>query len=109
MDGWCVAACAEFVALCMCVCMASAWKHLRDGAVGRMAMLNPHAHLLGRVVEARPHRRSDWVRCRVVAVSWKGAVCVRQMGRDVPGRWIHKSLAPDRVRLIESGDGECSS
>ncbi len=63
--------------------------------------LNPHAHLLGRVVECRVYEASDWERYIVVAVSWEGAVCVRRESTPkITGRWIPKDKAPERVREV---------
>ena len=69
-------------------------RGLREG-------LNPHAHLLGKTVEARVYEASDWERMVVVAVSWKGGVCVRRASDpDGRGRWIKKAFVPDRVREV---------
>ena len=63
---------------------------------------NPYARLLGRVVEAKVYEGSKWEKVLVVAVSWRGSVCVRPV-RDLSskGRWIHKTVAPERVRELE--------
>lgn len=72
-------------------------RELREG-------LNPHAHLLGKIVEARVYEASDWERMVVVAVSWKGGVCVRYASDpDGRGRWIKKQLVPYRVREVANG------
>lgn len=69
-------------------------RELREG-------LNPHAHLLGKIVEARVYEASDWEPMVVVAVSWKGAVCVRYANDpDGRGRWIKKQFVPYRVREV---------
>jgi hypothetical protein len=64
--------------------------------------LNQHAHLLGKQVDARVYEGSPWERMVVVAVSWRGAVCVRPV-RDMQtkGRWIPKNLVPLRVMEVE--------
>ena len=68
----------------------------------RLQFANPYAHLLGRTVEARVYEGSDWERMVVVAVSWRGAVCVRpERDLETMGRWIRKDLTPTRVREIE--------
>ena len=68
----------------------------------RLQFSNPHAHLLGRTVEARVYEASKWERMVIVAVSWRGAVCVRP-SRDMsaPGRWIPKQFVPQRVREVQ--------
>lgn len=64
--------------------------------------LNKHARLLGKEVEAKVYEGSEWERMVVVAVSWRGAVCVRPVhDLTTKGRWIHKSKAPGRVRWPE--------
>lgn len=67
--------------------------------------LNPYAHLLGKEVEAKVYEASNWERVVVVAVSWRGAVCVRPV-RDMQakGRWIHKDVAPMRVLEVGNND-----
>lgn len=67
--------------------------------------LNPYAHLLGKEVEAKVYAASNWERVVVVAVSWRGAVCVRPV-RDMQtkGRWIHKDAAPMRVLEVGNND-----
>ncbi len=66
-----------------------------------VASLNPYAFLLGRVVEARVYEASRWERMVVVAVSWKGAICVRPEADPLASaRWISKEAAPERVRMI---------
>ena len=71
----------------------------------RSQFVNPYARLLGKTVEAKVYEGSDWERMVIIAVSWKGAVCVRrELDMVAPGRWIHKSKVPCRVREID-GDG----
>lgn len=67
--------------------------------------LNPYAHLLGKEVEAKVYAASNWERVIVIAVSWRGSVCVRPV-RDMQtkGRWIHKDVAPMRVREVGNND-----
>ena len=67
--------------------------------------LNPYAHLLGKEVEAKVYAASNWERVVVIAVSWRGAVCVRPV-RDMQtkGRWIHKNVAPMRVREVSDDE-----
>lgn len=66
-----------------------------------LASYNPHAHLLGKEVEARVYEGSRWERMVVVAVSWKGSVCVRYASDpEGRGRWIKKEFVSDRVREI---------
>ena len=43
-----------------------------------------------------------WRRCRIVAVSWRGAVAVRNV-TDASGRhakWISKDKVPERMRWV---------
>lgn len=63
--------------------------------------LNPHAHLLGKVVEAKVYEASEWELMVVVAVGWHGAVCVRPLSdTSYRGRWIRSELAPSRIREV---------
>ncbi len=68
----------------------------------RLQFANPYAHLLGRTIEAKVYEGSDWEKMVVIAVSWRGAVCVRPV-RDLAtkGRWIPKYYAHERVREIQ--------
>ena len=60
--------------------------------------LNPYAHLLGKEVEARVYEGSTYERMVVVAVSWRGSVCVRPVrDMEAKGRWIPKNKVPLRV------------
>ena len=98
------------IGLLMCVCgvlfvwaltVTADWREAAK-RLERLQFANPHARLLGRVVEARIYEASDWERVVVVAVSWKGGVCVRPMrDMEAPGRWIRKQLVPDRVREVQ--------
>lgn len=50
----------------------------------------------------------EWHRCRVVAVSHKGAIAVRNVS-DPSGRhakWIPRDEVPERVRFVNGGFGE---
>ena len=68
----------------------------------RMQFANPYAHLLGKTVEAKVYEASEWERMVVVAVSWRGAVCVRpEHDLGTIGRWIKKDLTPTRVREVQ--------
>lgn len=90
---------AAFCVVASAWCALVAWRAVRGRRDGRA--MNPHARLLGQVVEAKIYEASDWERMVVVAVSWEGAVCVRRLsnmrGR---GRWIPKDKAPHRVREV---------
>lgn len=48
-------------------------------------------------------RKGDgtWRECVVIAVSWKGAMCVRNTadGSGRHGKWIPKESVPERVRF----------
>ena len=102
MDGWVVATLTTMAALAMCATVAGSWRHVAARRKERLDAYNPHARMLGREVEARTHRRARWERCVVVAVSWKGAVCVRTTRNpQAPGRWIPKELAGERVREVD--------
>lgn len=69
----------------------------------RLQFTNPYARFLGKIVEAKIYEASDWERVLVVAVSWKGSLCVRPV-RDLgaSARWIHKGKVPMRVREIKT-------
>ncbi len=62
---------------------------------------------LGRECWVRPCSRIAWRRCVVVAVSWRGAVCVRDADRvhEDSGRWIKKQSVGWRVRW-DAPEGE---
>ena len=65
---------------------------------------NPHAHRLGRICWVRPHSGKRWREHVVVAVSWKGAICVRPTDRlDEDGYWIKKQNVDWRVRWVAPG------
>lgn len=68
---------------------------------------NPYAGWLGRECWVRPAQRpSRWTHCVVVAVSWKGAVAVRDWDRmdGDGGRWIKKQNVGWRVRFTDPSD-----
>ena len=81
------------------------WHAARsEAAMGRLRPLNPHAHLLGQVVEARLYEGSDWERYIVVGVGWRGSLCIRRVA-DPHGRgwWVkHSVLTADRFREVET-------
>ena len=86
-----------------CVCWAYVRGAEQQGGGERMRQMNPHAWMLGRTVDARVYEGSDWEHMVVVAVSWKGAVCVRPLENlSTRGRWIRKELVPERVRVIDN-------
>lgn len=94
---------AAFCVIASAWCALVAWRAVR-GRRDERAM-NPHARLLGQVVEARIYEASDWERCVVVAVGWHGAVCLRREdNQGTPGRWIPSYLAASRVREVGDGD-----
>ena len=63
---------------------------------------NEYAGWLGKDCWVRPVSRPSWRRHVVVAVSWKGAVCVRRADRlDEDGYWIKKHNVSWRVRFDE--------
>ena len=60
----------------------------------------PYGRWLGRTCWVRPLHRESWRECVIVAVSWKGAVCVRDAGSlDEDGYWIKKYNVEWRVRF----------
>ena len=65
---------------------------------------NPHAHLLGQVVEARLYEGSDWERYIVVGVGWHGSLCIRRAAEPHGrGWWVkHSVLTADRFREVEA-------
>ena len=65
-------------------------------------VVSPHAYLLGRLMEVRKYDASDWEPCVVVAVGWRGSVCVRRIcDIDRPGFWVHHDRAVTHLREIE--------
>lgn len=69
--------------------------------------LNPYGKWLGRHCWVRPISRPKWAEHVIVAVSWKGAVCVRQVDRlDEDGYWIKKQNVSFRVRFEQPEVGD---
>jgi len=59
---------------------------------------NPYGSWLGRKCWVRPLRKPEWREHAITAVSWKGAVCVREIDRlGEDGYWIKKENVPFRV------------
>lgn len=69
---------------------------------------NRYSEWLGRECWVRPSHGGRWRRHVVVAVSWKGAVCVRDPDREGKGYWVRKENVRHRVRFDrpEKGKGE---
>ncbi len=60
---------------------------------------NPHAKMLGEVVQAKVSERDKWRKMRIVAVSHKGAVAVRPVSDPyASARWIAKDKVSERMR-----------
>jgi hypothetical protein len=60
---------------------------------------SPYGRWLGRTCWVRPCGRPNWVAHTIVAVSWRGAVCVRRADRmEDDGYWIKKENVLWRVR-----------
>ena len=60
---------------------------------------SPYADWLGKRCWVRPVGRESWAQHVIVAVSWKGAVCVRRLDKpDDDGYWIKKQNVSWRVR-----------
>lgn len=69
---------------------------------------NPYSKWLGRKCWVRPCGRATWEEHVIVAVSWKGAVCVRRTDRmHEDGYWIKKQNVRWRVRWSEPKDETC--
>ena len=106
-----------YLAFCIAVmcCLVSAAvarkkqsrQWLDQRATAETAM-NVYAHLLGKTVLARVYEASEWERMVVVAVSWRGAVCVRpESDLQTVGRWIRKELVPYRIQeLVHDAPGQ---
>lgn len=59
---------------------------------------NPHSFLLGKTIEVRCRKGSDeWEKVNVVAVSWKGGLCVRPVDGS-KSRWIDKRNVREMVQ-----------
>lgn len=68
--------------------------------------LSPYAHLLGKAVMVKKYEASEWERCVVVCVSWKGGVKVRRINEmngvsHGNGFWIGSAETPKRVKEAE--------
>lgn len=64
---------------------------------------NPYGRWLGKTCMVRPHGRDKWEPHVIVAVSWRGAVCVRELARESEdGYWIKKQNVRWRVRWEKS-------
>lgn len=66
--------------------------------------LNKHAWRLGSVVESRKYDASEWVRCNVICVSWKGSVRVRPVTDEAGGWWVNRDRVATHVRMVEDGE-----
>lgn len=74
--------------------LGAAIAHIAHGAD------NPYGAWLGRECWVRPTSRDTWKRHVIVAVSWRGAVCVRDAERiSEDGYWIKKQNVKWRVRF----------
>lgn len=70
-----------------------------------MDVPSPYADWLGKRCWVRPCAREVWKPCVVVAVSWRGAVCVRELARqDENGYWVQKENVSWRVRFGKPKD-----
>lgn len=68
---------------------------------------NPYAAWLGRECWVRPAGRDKWRKHVIVAVSWRGAVCVRDADAlDQDGYWIKKQNVRWRTRFERPEVGE---
>ena len=106
MDGWMMATLALSMACVLLACELWSTKSLSESRRERILGLldtmptNKHAHMLGRVVQAKVYEGSNWEPMVIVAVSHKGSVAVRPVSDpECSARWIHKSKVPKRVRL----------
>ena len=65
---------------------------------------SPYGQWLGRTCWVRPHGRDTWHEHVVVAVSWAGSVCVRDVAKPgSEGYWIKKQNVSWRVRWDAPG------
>ena len=90
-----------FCLICVCESMSEQLEEMREtNRIMRKYLLrmNPHAHRLGMVVDARKYEASEWVKCNVICVAWKGAVRVRPVGDVDGGWWIRPENAAERLR-----------
>ena len=68
---------------------------------------NPYASWLGRECWVRPASRDTWKRHVIVAVSWHGAICVRDAERiSEDGYWIKRENVRWRMRFERPEVGE---
>jgi len=75
------------------IIIGAAIAHIAHGAD------NPYGDWLGRTVWVRPVGRPDYAKHVIVAVSWRGAVCVRDVERmQEDGYWIKKQNVRWRLR-----------
>lgn len=69
---------------------------------------SPYGRWLGKRCWVRPCGRATWEEHVIVAVSWKGAVCVRRAARmEEDGYWIKKQNVRWRLRWSEPKDETC--
>lgn len=93
--------CGSFGAVC-----GAAIQWLLEERHGNHAR-NPFSHWLDRECWVRPCARETWRRHVIIAVSHKGAICVRERARqDQKGYWIKKENVPQRMRFSIGKDGE---
>ena len=77
---------------------ATRWRSMMLDAWNREPT-NPHARLLGKVVNAKKYEGSEFEPMVVVAVSHKGALAVRPVGDPrQSARWIPKGKVERMVR-----------
>lgn len=68
---------------------------------------NPYGDWLGKTCWVRPSGRVVWSEHVIVAVSWRGAVCVREIDRlHEDSYWIKKQNVRWRVRWERPREGE---
>ena len=64
-----------------------------------ISVINPYAWWLGKTCWVRPCGKATWAKHVIVAASWRGAVCVRDVRHmDEDGYWIKKQNVRWRVR-----------
>ena len=69
------------------------------------ATASPYGEWLGHTCWVHPIGVGEWREHVIVAVSWKGAICVKRSDRlDQDGYWIKHYNVPKRVRF-ERPDG----
>lgn len=100
-DGWMVAALISFAAMLTLVGVCGMWRAKFADVEARLGRLNPHARMLGELVEVRELKRDVWIRAVVVAVGWHGSVCVRPVDQlEEPGWWVRHENATWRLREV---------